>query len=70
MKIVFSQSYRFASNGFDFDEYEAGMEYEVSRSCADSALQSGVAVLADEPVTKPLPVSPRRAVKPAGGNKG
>lgn len=41
MKAIFNKPYRFAENSFSFIEFEAGQEYEVSQSCADSARQSG-----------------------------
>lgn len=49
MKIRFLKPYRFANNGYSFDEYEAGQEYEVSLSCGDSAILSGVAEEVVEP---------------------
>jgi hypothetical protein len=52
MRILFKKPFRFANNGYVFDEYMAGQEYEVNQSCADSALQEKVAKLvAHQPVS-------------------
>lgn len=61
MKCTFNKPYRFAENGYSFTEYEAGKEYEVSQSCADSARQSG---FVDEPEEKAAPEG-----KPAADGK-
>lgn len=42
-KVKFVKDYRFATNGFAFEEFGAGQEAEVTDSCADSAIQSGAA---------------------------
>ncbi len=64
MRVRFLAHYLFAENSYLLRSFAAGEEVDVSSSCADSALQDGVAELVGAQETKPLPPSPKRAVKP------
>lgn len=43
MRIKFTKDWQFAENGHTLTDFVAGQEHDVSESCADSALQEGVA---------------------------
>jgi hypothetical protein len=58
-KIKFIRDYEFANNGFEMDLYVEGEIYEVSDSCADSAIQSGAAEEAGE--ASPAPAKAKAA---------
>lgn len=41
--VRFVKNYKFAENGFEYTDFQAGEERLVSCSCADSAIASGAA---------------------------
>ena len=63
-KVKFLRDYEFANNGYEMDLYVEGETYEVSDSCADSAIQSEAAE--EDGVAAAEPVKAAKAAKKGG----